>query len=64
MNRARALKILLLVVGLLFSATVYPLAMSLLREKQAEYGPMMLSIYAALGIFLLLQRVTHRRIAV
>lgn len=54
MNRARALKILLLVLGLFFSATVYRLGMSLLREKQAEYGPMMLGIHAALGIFLLL----------
>ena len=54
MSRARALKILLAVVGLLFSAGVYPLAMSLWQEKQAEYGPMMLSLYVALGIFLLL----------
>jgi hypothetical protein len=54
MNRARGLKILLVVVGLLFSATVYPLTMSLRQEKQAEYGPMMLSLYVALGIFLLL----------
>jgi hypothetical protein len=51
MNRARALKILLVLVGLLFSATVYPLTMSLWQEKQAEYGPMMLSLYVALGIF-------------
>jgi hypothetical protein len=54
MSRARALKILLVLVGLLFSATVYPLTMSLWQAKQAEYGPMMLSLYVALGIFLLL----------
>jgi len=54
MNRARALKVLLVLVGLLFSATIYPLTMSLRQEKQAEYGPMMLSLYVALGMFLLL----------
>jgi hypothetical protein len=54
MSRARALQILLVVVGLLFAATVYPLVTSLWQEKQASYGPMMLSLYIALGIFLLL----------
>jgi hypothetical protein len=54
MNRERALKILLVLVGLLFSAGVYPLTMSLRQEDHAEYGPMMLSLYVALGIFLLI----------
>ncbi|MFY9561812.1 MAG: DUF6632 domain-containing protein [Terriglobales bacterium] len=54
MSRERGLKILLVVVGLLFSATVYPLATSLWQAHQAEYGPMMLSLYVTLGIFLLL----------
>ena len=54
MNRTRALQILLVLVGLLFLAGVYPLATSLWQAKQAEYGPMMLSLYVALGIFLLL----------
>jgi hypothetical protein len=54
MNRERALKILLVLVGLLFSATVYPLTMSVWQANQAEYEPMMLSLYVTLGIFLLL----------
>ena len=54
MNRTRALQILLVLVGLLFLAGVYPLATSLGQAKQAEYGPMMLSLYVELGIFLLL----------
>lgn len=54
MWRARALKVLLVVVGLLFTATVYPAIMSVLQEKQAHYAPMMLSLYVTLGIFLLL----------
>jgi hypothetical protein len=52
MTRARALKVLLLFVGLL--ATAYPLMMSLWHAKQAAYEPMMLSLYVTLGIFLLL----------
>jgi hypothetical protein len=44
----------LVLVGLLFSAGVYPLTMSLWQEDHAEYGPMMLSLYVALGIFLLI----------
>jgi uncharacterized membrane protein HdeD (DUF308 family) len=54
MNRERALKILLVLVGLLFLAGVYPLTMSLWQANQAEIEPMMLSLYVALGIFLLL----------
>ena len=51
MNRERALKIVLVVVGLLFSATVYPLTMFLWSEAALA---MMLSLYVTLGIFLLL----------
>ena len=51
MNRERALKILLLVVGLLFTALVYPLTMFLRQEPALA---MMLSLYVTLGIFLLL----------
>ena len=54
MWRERALKVVLVLVGLLFSAGVYPLTMSLWQEDHAEYGPMMLSLYVALGIFLLI----------
>jgi len=50
MIRERALKVVLVVVGLLFLATVYPL----LRMHLEETLQMMLSVYATLGIFLLL----------
>ena len=51
MNRDRALKILLVLVGLLFSALVYPLMMFVRQEPALA---MMLSLYVTLGIFLLL----------
>jgi hypothetical protein len=51
MWRERALKIVLVVVGLLFSAAIYPLTM-FVREDPAL--AMMLSLYVTLGIFLLL----------
>ncbi len=54
MLRQRALKVVLIVVGLLFAATAYPLVTSLWHAREAEYGPMMLSLYVTLGIFLLL----------
>jgi hypothetical protein len=51
MCRERALKIVLVLVGLIFSAAVYPLTMFLSREPALA---MMLSLYVTLGIFLLL----------
>jgi drug/metabolite transporter superfamily protein YnfA len=51
MNRERALKVVLVLVGLLFSALVYPLTMFLRQEPALA---MMLSLYVTLGIFLLL----------
>lgn len=51
MKRERALKIVLVVVGLLFCAGVYPLIM---MAKQDPALAMMMSLYATLGIFLLL----------
>jgi hypothetical protein len=51
MNRERALKVVLVLVGLLFSALVYPLMM-FVRQQPAL--AMMLSVYITLGIFLLL----------
>lgn len=51
MNRERALKFLLVLVGLLFSAGVYPLVLFLWREPTLA---MMLSLYVTLGILLLL----------
>jgi hypothetical protein len=50
-NRERALKIVLVMVGLLFTALVYPLAMFVQQEPALA---MMLSLYVTLGIFLLL----------
>src|SRR6266568_3440864 len=50
MIRERALKAVLVLVGLLFSAAVYPLVSMHLEEALR----MMLSVYATLGIFLLL----------
>jgi hypothetical protein len=51
MSRERALKILLVVVGLIFSGLVYPLTMFVRQEPALA---MMLSVYGTLGIFLLL----------
>jgi hypothetical protein len=55
MRRARALRVALVLVGLLFSAGVYPLIGSLLHPADSDIGDtMMLSLYVALGIFLLI----------
>jgi hypothetical protein len=55
MWRERALKIVLVSVGLLFSAGIYPLIGSLLHPADSDTGDtMMLSLYVALGIFLLI----------
>ena len=51
MRRERALKVVLVLVGLLFSAAVYPLMMMV---KQDPALAMMMSLYATLGVFLLL----------
>jgi succinate-acetate transporter protein len=51
MRRERALKVVLVVVGLLFVAGVIPLTMFFSREPAV---PMIMSIYVTLGIFLLL----------
>jgi hypothetical protein len=56
MNRERALKILLVLLGLLFVAGVYPLMTSVRSGWQANKEdalPMMLSLYVTLGVFLL-----------
>jgi Family of unknown function (DUF6632) len=57
MNRERALKVLLVLVGLLFTAAIYPLVTSVRDGWQANKEdalPMMMSLYFTLGIFLLL----------
>jgi len=51
MNRERALKVVLVVVGLIFCALAYPLIMFV---KQAPALAMQFSVYVTLGIFLLL----------
>src|SRR5271167_4805125 len=51
MRRERALKVVLVVVGLIFSALIYPLTMFVRQEPALA---MMLSLYVTLGIFLLL----------
>jgi drug/metabolite transporter (DMT)-like permease len=55
MNRGRALKVVLVLVGLLFTAGIYPATMILWGRDKSGYGDaMMLSLYFTLGIFLLL----------
>ena len=51
MSRERALKVVLVVVGLIFSGLLYPLTMFVRQEPALA---MMLSVYVTLGIFLLL----------
>jgi hypothetical protein len=50
MSRERVLKVVLVLVGLLFSALVYPLTMFARQEPALA---MMLSLYVTLGVFLL-----------
>ena len=53
--RERALKVVLVLVGLLFALGVYPVAMDLWHGDASDSGDtMMLSLYLTLGIFLLL----------
>src|SRR5437667_11434960 len=57
MNRERALKVVLVLVGLLFTAAIYPVTMILWeRNRSAADGgdAMMLSLYFTLGILLLM----------
>ena len=55
MNRERGLKVVLVLVGLLFSAGIYPLIGSLLHPAGSDMGDtMMLSLYVTLGVFLLI----------
>ena len=53
--RERALKVLMVLVGLLFLAGLYPMVMYLWRPGSESPGDaMMLSLYVTLGVFLLL----------
>jgi hypothetical protein len=51
MNRERALRVVLVLVGLLFLALIYPLTMFFSSEAALA---MMLSLYVTLGVFLLI----------
>jgi hypothetical protein len=60
MSKEQALKVVLVLVGLIFLFAVYPLMMYLWptgwrwQPNQPEYEQMILGVYATLGIFLLL----------
>jgi|SRR5215475_10654877 len=55
MLRERALKVVLVLVGLLFSAAIYPAIGGLKDPAHSDTGDtMMMAIYFALGIFLLI----------
>jgi hypothetical protein len=55
MIRERALNVVLVLVGLLFTAGIYPVAMDLWHHYASDPGDtMMLSLYITLGIFLLI----------
>ena len=55
MRRERALKVVLVLVGLLFLSGVYPLTDSLWHANKSDYGDdMMISLYVTLGVFLLM----------
>jgi len=55
MVRERALKVVLVVVGLFFSAAIYPAVGGLLDPAHSDTGDtMMMGLYVALGIFLLI----------
>jgi hypothetical protein len=63
-NRERALKILLALVGLFFVAGIYPLITSVMHPKQSDYpDQMMLAIYVTLGFSCSWPSATRRRIA-
>lgn len=55
MWREQALKVVLVLVGLLFVAAVYPVIGGVLHPDQSDTGDtMMMGLYATLGVFLLL----------
>ena len=55
MFRQRALKVVLVVVGLFFSAAIYPAIGGLRDPAHSDTGDtMMMGLYVALGIFLLI----------
>ena len=55
MSRERALKLVMVLVGLLFVAAIYPVAMALWHTSPSDDtgDTMMMSLYFTLGVFLL-----------
>jgi hypothetical protein len=55
MIRERALKVVMVLLGLLFTAGIYPVTTIVWGRDQSAYGDaMMLSLYVTLGVLLLL----------
>jgi peptidoglycan/LPS O-acetylase OafA/YrhL len=56
MNREQALKVVIVLVGLLFVAAIYPVTMALRHPSPSDDAgdTMMMSLYFTLGVFLLL----------
>jgi Family of unknown function (DUF6632) len=55
MSREGGLKFVMIAAGLLFSAGIYPLVMSLRQWRRSDDTvPMFLSLYVTLGVFLLI----------
>ena len=55
MNREKILKVVMVLVGLLFVAGIYPIVTGLRGGSASDYGDLMLlSLYVTLGVFLLL----------
>ena len=54
MKRERTLKTVLVLVGLLFTAGIYPLIGGVFHPADSDTGDTMMSLYFALGIFLLI----------
>ena len=55
MFQLRLLQVLLVLIGLVFMAGIYPLLTSVPQHQQSDYGDqMMLAVYFVLGVFLLL----------
>ena len=55
MNRERALKVVMVLVGLFFTAAIYPTVMPVLHPSPSDDtgDTMMMSLYFTLGVFLL-----------
>jgi hypothetical protein len=60
MSKKLVLQILLVLVGLLFVAGIYPLLTSIPQHQQSDYGDqMMLAVYFVLGATKLTEALRH-----